>query len=463
MMLRLLVRPAARMIAIPRTQVTAPLASPLQARWGVRTLATEEPKDDKKQQPQLILNDDMLAKAGFEDPQPKAEGQEGADATLGSLKRRKRAQTSKDRQRERAANWFYIAMGLGAVVGAGYLLRNWDDEEEQKKLEGQDIANGYTPQLMYDRFNKRVGLLFTFFLDPVFEDLLPPPAPEAYRRPLTLVLSLDDLLIHSSWDTQHGWRTAKRPGVDYFLGYLSQYYEIVVFGLNYQMYSEKAVNKLDPYHAYISYQLYREACRYKDGKLIKDLSLLNRDLAKTVLIDTNPEAYFLHEENAIPAKPWNGDPNDTYLIDLIPFLEFLATQNVKDVRPILSSFNKEFLIEEYQKRELALREKWKKENPQLFLGKGNAGSFIGSLLGMPQLANKEPKHPLDLIREHGQLQYKHFQEYLNQHAQKILEDEKKLKEEFGKITLNKYFSEGQPSPEEIAKRQQEILAGESKA
>ena len=28
---------------------------------------------------------------------------------------------------------------------------------------------------------------------------------------------------------QHGWRTAKRPGVDYFLAYLSQFYEIVIF------------------------------------------------------------------------------------------------------------------------------------------------------------------------------------------------------------------------------------------
>ena len=28
---------------------------------------------------------------------------------------------------------------------------------------------------------------------------------------------------------QHGWRTAKRPGVDYFLAYVSQFYEVVIF------------------------------------------------------------------------------------------------------------------------------------------------------------------------------------------------------------------------------------------
>lgn len=28
---------------------------------------------------------------------------------------------------------------------------------------------------------------------------------------------------------QNGWRTAKRPGADYFLAYLSLFYEIVLF------------------------------------------------------------------------------------------------------------------------------------------------------------------------------------------------------------------------------------------
>lgn len=56
------------------------------------------------------------------------------------------------------------------------------------------------------------------------------------------------MLVHSSWDVsscapsraetvadpfglqiEHGWRTAKRPGADYFLAYLSQFYEIVLF------------------------------------------------------------------------------------------------------------------------------------------------------------------------------------------------------------------------------------------
>ena len=36
-----------------------------------------------------------------------------------------------------------------------------------------------------------------------------------------------------SFQRQHGWRTAKRPGVDYFLAYLSQFYEVVIFTTQY--------------------------------------------------------------------------------------------------------------------------------------------------------------------------------------------------------------------------------------
>ncbi|OBA19979.1 HAD-like protein, partial [Metschnikowia bicuspidata var. bicuspidata NRRL YB-4993] len=418
-----------------------------------------EKADDK---PQSILNEDMLSRAGFEEAEKEKSSEEETegkkDDTDRSARRRRRAQTSKDRQREKYANWFYTATLFGGFAGLGFLCRDWDSEDEQKAVEGQGIENGFTPQLMYGRLNKRVSSLFTFFSEPAFENLLPPPPPEAYRRPLTLVLTLDDLLVHSSWDAKNGWRTAKRPGLDYFLGYLSQYYEIVIFGSEYQMYSEKTVAKLDPLRAYIQYALFREACRYKDGKLIKDLNLLNRDLANTIAIDVNEETLVLNPENAITLKPWDGKPDDT-LVKLIPLLEYLATQPVKDVRPILSSFtDKSSIVEEYSAREAKLRQKWMEDNKHLLerAHKPNAGSFIASLMGIPQSSvNKQPKMPLDIIREHGQLQYESLQRYLKENEAKFLEEEKKMKEEYGKVTLNKLMTEGMPNPEDIAKAQAE--------
>ncbi len=42
----------------------------------------------------------------------------------------------------------------------------------------------------------------------------------------TLVLDLDDVLVHSDWSRERGWRTFKRPGAEDFLRTMSQYYEV---------------------------------------------------------------------------------------------------------------------------------------------------------------------------------------------------------------------------------------------
>lgn len=53
----------------------------------------------------------------------------------------------------------------------------------------------------------------------------------------------------------------------------------------------------------------------------QDLSYLNRDLATVIAVDTNPDSYAHHPENAIIAPKWKGDPTDKGLISIIPFLE----------------------------------------------------------------------------------------------------------------------------------------------
>jgi hypothetical protein len=39
------------------------------------------------------------------------------------------------------------------------------------------------------------------------------------------------------------------------------------------------------------------------GVHVKDLARLNRDLARTVIVDNSPESYALHPENAVEPKP----------------------------------------------------------------------------------------------------------------------------------------------------------------
>ncbi|OWZ17252.1 Mitochondrial import inner membrane translocase subunit TIM50 [Phytophthora megakarya] len=188
------------------------------------------------------------------------------------------------------------------------------------------------------------------FTDPSRLKLLPdwpiPQVPADTPPVPVLVLDLEDTLVHSddvvlTFDVllqrKHGWRHAKRPGVDEFLETLCQYYEIVIFSQNYG--AEEIVMKLDPKQCAL-HVLSRDATRYLNGAHVKDLSNLNRDLKQVVILDDDPAAYQLQPENAIPIKPFtNGrDRDDHELKDLIPFLKALASERVSDFRQVIGEF-----------------------------------------------------------------------------------------------------------------------------
>ncbi|KAG0665447.1 mitochondrial inner membrane protein required for protein import [Maudiozyma exigua] len=441
------------MLSILRTINKRPLWQTTRTLSSSRLMLQKTTKDKK---PQSILTDDMLAKAGMDIDEPTSKdaplGNEGKSKETKSESKTKRVrQTSTEVKRERYANWFYI-FSFSALSGSAlYLTRDWEENESQEMKD--KVENGYAPSLMYQRFKLRFNSMFTYFQEPPFPDLLPPSPPPPYQRPLTLVLSLEDLLVHSEWSQKHGWRTAKRPGVDYFLGYLSQYYEIVLFSSNYMMYSERVVEKLDPLHAFISYNLYKEHCVYKEGHHIKDLSKLNRDVNKVIIIDTDPNNYQLQPENAIPMKPWDGTADDK-LISLIPFLEYLATQQPSDVKPILNSFKDKYeLPEEFEVRVERLREKFQTEQAQ----KAN-GNWALKLLGVGGatsggISQAASKFPLDLIREEGEKNYVRFMKMIEEEKQKMKIQQEHMGDQT--FTLKDYVEGNIPTPEEQMKKQVE--------
>ena len=74
-------------------------------------------------------------------------------------------------------------------------------------------------------------------------DRLLPDLPPHARHVRTLVLDLDDLLIHSHWTRGRGWRTFKRPGVDDFLRGAAQYYEVVVYTAQLPTYADPILDR----------------------------------------------------------------------------------------------------------------------------------------------------------------------------------------------------------------------------
>lgn len=172
--------------------------------------------------------------------------------------------SSTEKRRQRFANYMFAGALAGMVGGVVYLGRNWDEDEERKHPE---VPNGWGLGLWWNRASTRMTEVMTYYHEPAFEKLLPDPDP-MFERPYTLCISLEDMLVHSEWTREHGWRLAKRPGADYFLHYLSQYYELVLFTSVPFAMGEPLVRKLDPYR-FIVWPLFREATKYKDGEIVK--------------------------------------------------------------------------------------------------------------------------------------------------------------------------------------------------
>ncbi|CAE6522322.1 unnamed protein product [Rhizoctonia solani] len=288
-----------------------------------------------------------------------------------------------EKKRQALARWTIAFALAGVLGGVVYMGREWESEEEKKA-----IGRGASRARITDTFN--------YFHKPAWSELLPPPLPPPHQRPYTLVISLDDLLVTSTWDRQHGWRTAKRPGVDYFLGYLSQFYEVVLFTTQAAYTAIPVVEKLDPFGAFIMYKLFREATRTTKDGLVKDLNYLNRDLSKVIAIDTNSLKYSANPDNAIIIPKWraNGSSGDPAgLVGLIPFLESIAIHSPPDVRPILKAYQGKDIpktyaaIEAEQKRKVV--EEWEKQRKS---GGASGNMAIGGLFG---LGGAKKQHPAD--------------------------------------------------------------------
>ncbi|PLB34325.1 protein translocase subunit TIM50 [Aspergillus candidus] len=354
--------------------------------------------------------------------------------------------SSMDRRRARMAKLMYVLFLMAGAGGVSYLGRNWDTEEEERLHPEQ--PSGWGLGLWYNRVRARFLDLTSYYKDPAFPKLLPDEDPN-YRQPYTLVLSLEDLLVHSEWSREHGWRVAKRPGVDYFLRYLNQYYELVLFTSVPSMMADQVLRKLDPYRI-IRWPLFREATKYKDGEYVKDLSYLNRDLSKVIVIDTKEEHVHLQPENSIILDKWNGDPKDKTLVALIPFLEYLAGMGVDDVRPVIKSFDGTFIPLEFSKREKAMRERFEaqlaeeqKKRPRS--GMGTLASALGLKSGRTMDGEQSPSEGLeqgkmlwDQIRERGQKNYQMIESEIRANGEKWLaemaaEEEKARQEQMDQM------------------------------
>ncbi|KAI0134705.1 HAD-like domain-containing protein [Xylariales sp. AK1849] len=198
----------------------------------------------------------------------------------------------------------------------------------------------------------------------------------------TLILDLDETLIHSmskggrmggsghmvevrlnttyvaagghqSLGPQHPilYYVHKRPHCDEFLRKISKWFNLVIFTASVQEYADPVIDWLESERKYFTARYYRQHCTFRHGAFIKDLSSVEPDLSRVMILDNSPLSYMFHQvrqeqhskrnanggtnaDNAIPIQGWINDPTDNDLLHLVPLLEGL--QYVSDVRALLA-------------------------------------------------------------------------------------------------------------------------------
>jgi len=194
------------------------------------------------------------------------------------------------------------------------------------------------------------------FIIPISELLLKElKKSENDRKQLTLVLDLDETLVHSCTESKEFYErdfivrdeehstdyiSYKRPYLNLFLHTMSHFYEINCFTASYCCYSDPILDLIDPFKL-ISKRFYNTSLSTTESNgYEKDLSVIasNDIVQKLIMVDNSSTACISHKDNLYLINSFRADnASDDDLLILIPVLLGLCGKAfVGDVRNVLS-------------------------------------------------------------------------------------------------------------------------------
>jgi len=214
------------------------------------------------------------------------------------------------------------------------------------RLSSQEVDLRLLPQQVKAALDFLVAMNPVQVVPDAMSDSMPvllPPQQEAHRGRRTLVLDLDETLVHC-----HGQPTELkgaspcpdifleldsgnplmpmvlranlyvRPFSRRFLRFAAKHFEVVVFTASASIYADRVLDYLDPGRDLVAHRLYREGCTEIAGGHFKDLRRLGRPLKDVVLVDNSPLAPGLAPDNGLLVTSWYGD--DQKDVELLPLM-----------------------------------------------------------------------------------------------------------------------------------------------
>ena len=194
-------------------------------------------------------------------------------------------------------------------------------------------------------------------VNPPTASCLLPPLSVVNQGKKTLVLDLDETLVHSTFEPtnnsdlvvrvnleggNYNVYVKVRPGLEEFLQEASSYYEVVIFTASMAKYADPVLDRIDR-NGHIAHRLFREHCVMHNGAYVKDLARLGRDLVNVVIVDVrtrqnSPGSYLFHPENAVPIRSYFDGEEDRELEGLLPLLRDMSES--EDVASFLSPYRR---------------------------------------------------------------------------------------------------------------------------
>ena len=102
---------------------------------------------------------------------------------------------------------------------------------------------------------------------------------------------------------------------------IKPYYELISFSCESDDITNNIIKEIESQKKYFDYNFNREHSILYENYLVKDISLIGRDISKIIIVDDDENCFKLNKENGIKIGVYNGNnENDNVLFELKNFI-----------------------------------------------------------------------------------------------------------------------------------------------